>query len=98
MEKTTNNTSNKELMESALKHYDEVSSKAHCWLNSIPKAIKHYFSTKTRDEIIDCREQRDMVLELEQMIIAADEFGNDHNDRKEMRVLFSKIKNNLLHR
>lgn len=36
------------------------------------------------------------VLELQEMIIHADEFGNDHNDRREMRVLFMEIKEYLL--
>ena len=33
---------------------------------------------------------------LHEMIFVADEFGNDHNDRKEMLELFNKIKPELL--
>jgi len=41
-EKNTAQAKLSELKDSALKHYDEISAKAHIWQSFIPRAINHY--------------------------------------------------------
>jgi hypothetical protein len=45
---------------------------------------------------MDKAELKSKLTELEGMVISADEFGSDHHERKEMRVLFDEIKGDLL--
>jgi len=35
-----------DLRQDALKHYDEASTKLHCWQNGIPRAINFYWDYK----------------------------------------------------
>ena len=41
-----NQATDKELMEAALKHYDEISTAAHHWSSVVPDAIRHYFNSR----------------------------------------------------
>ena len=43
MENQTRQTPKKELMNSALKHYEDAATNLHHWISDIPKAIKQYY-------------------------------------------------------
>lgn len=45
-EENAKQTPKKDLMESALKHYEEAATAIHHWNSSIPDAIREYFSEK----------------------------------------------------
>ena len=43
MEQQACQTPKKDLMNSALEHYEEASTAIHHWNSDIPKAIRHYY-------------------------------------------------------
>lgn len=60
---TPNKTPDIDLMNDALKHYDELSNKSHNWLSTIPKTIKFYFKNKDKINKLQ-KENEELKTEL----------------------------------
>jgi hypothetical protein len=50
-----------ELRDSALEHYEEITTKANSWYSQIPFAIKHYYNEKIRKETPFAKELESLI-------------------------------------
>lgn len=60
MENEPKQTPKEDLMNSALKHYEEASTAIHHYFSDVPKAIKQYYSeqkTVSLGEVFECEGQ-----------------------------------------
>lgn len=58
----------------ALEHYGEVSSKAHCWMNTIPNAIRFYFDAKRKAAVPELQQPSELASRLRSWALERTQF------------------------
>jgi len=88
-------SSDEDLRKTALKHYEDVSSEAHSWLNVIPRAINFYFDNKNKEGIEKENEElREEVKELNDILETNEEYQVIEQQKKikELKSELTKVK------